>query len=1482
MQANSIRSSSNDSSRLPSDDENDDHDDASTGARAPRLREQVTDADNSKAEQHDDDAWNAGSDAASLEALCTQLSDTRFDQPKSWQKCFRTLAHCRPAAARAAHAQPPTKWLGALAQTLVRFLEEFERHVQSGVIDLHVAGSEASVIICNGLGMLSELVDCRQYSAAAQKPLRALAMRLCPKLVAGVIKSGVAMDRDSVAATLALLTWFSRGLKARLLQRDAAVIRDAFRNALEQMPAWAEKPAAHGLDAQLLASCFVHLNTMRQFELLPLEGEGRKVRQARERMQSALKALCCAVPQLPTNSGVTNANICNNLKDSLDAGLLPQQSHGWLMPVVGLLMQRMLQTSREDLLARGGQVLANYGNFLRMLYELDCHEQPAFIGCAIVYRQACAQLIETLRRPDFRLDGDTGQSLANLMSFVKAMARREARESEKRKPQGEDGEQRRALLKAAARQLLMLAQAQDGKRLSPASISGLLSAISYLWASRIGAADSCRALTQELLAAIPDCEHGRWDDAATALCLRAIVEAQRMHPASASTSTSASIQASQLAFLHLLNLLQKHGVTDETHKLYCLQALSLGLQQKWATESTAAWRNGLKRLLDWKDAREPGAKDLEAAIARLAHREEAAPVALETTGEAPAPQPLPGEVGWTPPGGKLATLSSAPALQPEGAAAKRSTTYRAPAETTAGLFEPGNNCAPVVSSSVASVPSTAVRTGDAARAEVHNAPVDPFTRWFELASGERSDAATLQAMKALLKEKPALIHALDGAGNSALYYLIVGGKREAMAWLLEQPDFALGMPLEAFRSRIDAGLFGSRNWTMPGWSRPCSTWTMARWPSISVRRATAPCCSPLAPDASFEAEKPTPAPDRKPPPGKASAAPTTKRSEADLLNDAYAHEDVAAMRRLLRTPAGKDWARKQSDSGHNRLMRAAFEGKARVVEVLLEVDNGRLAEEFSLHGSSALLIAAAAGHVSVAKLLLKLNNGRLARQKSTVDGSNALMMAAVRGQIPCVKVLLAWNGGQLATPGELAKGGENALIFAAEAGHAEVVKVLLGYREGELAEVVTKQGHSAMTLAAEYGHAEVVRVLLGWKQGGLATYPNAQGYTPLLLAAREGHVGTLEVLLKSPNGDVLTKFCQNDRKNALMLAAENGHVAALRTLLAAGIDPRARTDNGETALMLAAKNGHVDVLETLLQAGGAELAHQQLEDGHNALSLAIQHGQIDAYTCLSRFDPTLVASALKDAVREQLGIPLRKERSERTNINSSQDASRSSVYAQDGYSPQLSIFGIALETAIRANNLAEVNKLVNESSFEEMLVHEVERGKSPLQLAVQLRRLDIMRVLLKKTAWNLLVEDSYGPAPFQTAVENRDAAMLKLILDRIPGGQLRFILGEFPERGIGLALQNGDLACFSLMLEHAQRAMRSQQFIWLLRKMARPPRDAAHAAVLAMLDVKQAFVEAKRVNGERKADLKRVRFALEQEIAAMHRVISEANNGVRN
>ena len=244
----------------------------------------------------DEDDTAAAHEAHTLDSLRQLLVDTPAGDLPAVQACFEDLAYYRETVAGAAQRKPPAAGLAGLGARLQALIEQFERQVRGGVIDLKIAGPTVAAAICSGLGVLPAILDAGLLSKTAKGELGKTVAQLTRALTVAVTGAPGEPDRQHTDDMLALLTWLSRGLKAGLLMSDDRALRDAFGAALDRMPEWTSAPGPSGLDGYTLASCFVQVNTIRQFALLHLDGDGQGAQANRQRLQGVMRGLCLALP----------------------------------------------------------------------------------------------------------------------------------------------------------------------------------------------------------------------------------------------------------------------------------------------------------------------------------------------------------------------------------------------------------------------------------------------------------------------------------------------------------------------------------------------------------------------------------------------------------------------------------------------------------------------------------------------------------------------------------------------------------------------------------------------------------------------------------------------------------------------------------------------------------------------------------------------------------------------------------------------------------------------------------------------------------------------------------------------------------------------------------------------------------------------------------------------------------------------------------
>jgi len=196
------------------------------------------------------------------------------------------------------------------------------------------------------------------------------------------------------------------------------------------------------------------------------------------------------------------------------------------------------------------------------------------------------------------------------------------------------------------------------------------------------------------------------------------------------------------------------------------------------------------------------------------------------------------------------------------------------------------------------------------------------------------------------------------------------------------------------------------------------------------------------------------------------------------------------------------------------------------------------------------------------------------------DGITPLHEAAKEGLINIVNLLI--DAGM--NPSVLDKNGRNALHYAAEKGHCEVVELLLTRVDPWLRDAA---GLMPLELALENQFYETVKI---FKQL-VSCAANL-----LQFAACVGDVKYVQHLLAT---DIDKDFRNADGFTALHLASERGLIDVVNALLAAGLDPNAKSSRGTVSLLLAVENAarpttpghlhfardHVAVIKALVHAG---------------------------------------------------------------------------------------------------------------------------------------------------------------------------------------------------------------------------------------------------------------------------------------------------------
>lgn len=299
-------------------------------------------------------------------------------------------------------------------------------------------------------------------------------------------------------------------------------------------------------------------------------------------------------------------------------------------------------------------------------------------------------------------------------------------------------------------------------------------------------------------------------------------------------------------------------------------------------------------------------------------------------------------------------------------------------------------------------------------------------------------------------------------------------------------------------------------------------------------------------------------------------------------------------------PAPVAWA--SPGDADRRLLTAAARGDLDAVQKALKESVNVEAREAD--GATALMMAALSGHPDVISALLD----RGANPNATNDaGATALMWGVERldsvealvnrgavvnartefGQTPLmiacgsdasseVARFLIQRGAEV---NATSKSGFTPLLAAIAGGDAGLVELLL--KRGANPRAANKAGWTPLHASAAMGDLRSVERLLAM---GVAANPRVKGFnnaTPLMWAAAQGATNVVRRLVKS--GAAVNAHETFHGGTALIWAASRqpGSPETVQVLLAAGANPRARDEDGDTALRWAVRQGNPEVMRLL-------------------------------------------------------------------------------------------------------------------------------------------------------------------------------------------------------------------------------------------------------------------------------------------------------------
>ncbi len=218
------------------------------------------------------------------------------------------------------------------------------------------------------------------------------------------------------------------------------------------------------------------------------------------------------------------------------------------------------------------------------------------------------------------------------------------------------------------------------------------------------------------------------------------------------------------------------------------------------------------------------------------------------------------------------------------------------------------------------------------------------------------------------------------------------------------------------------------------------------------------------------------------------------------------------------------------------------------------------------------------------------NAGRLINARN-LAGKTALHEASRAGSIEFIRMLV-FSGADINAIDET---GKTALTDAIQMNQTDAIKALLEQKASPVMQDM--YGRNAFHEAVEFSSLEVITLLRN--AGGNPMARDSFGKTPLSLSFKKSPETVLAVLGRDTN------IVDSDGNTPLHIAvSEHGSSEMLTSLISGGYPVNNRNRTGSTALLLAVKSGSADNARILLAAGADPFATDNV--GESAVSIALE------------------------------------------------------------------------------------------------------------------------------------------------------------------------------------------------------------------------------------------------------------------------------------
>ncbi len=1075
--------------------------------------------------------------------------------------------------------------------------------------------------LCMGLSALAAPLPGPLLTGAQCQAARPLLTSLSNKLAAQLSAQFEHQVAD-VGLLLNCLNWFSRALKADLLQADQPAVAALFQSALAPMHRWSELGNAAHMNSRQLAKCLVQLNTMIRQKLIDTDPASPDGSANRSAWIGCVHHLCRHFLShdqwLPQCSGVELINVTNTLKDGLDLGLLDARDPALRQSFDHIAARIRTQTFSGP---GGMTTLSNCGNFLRCLFEHKLLGGPdSSTGEAV--RFLVSEIGRLHQHGEF--PGHQAQALVNLASFLKAADRWLSGQS---RATGEDVWS--PLANATDSLIAVLYRQGAGERQwmqSPQSGSALLWALQHLAQRglvRGQAVPRQQTLVGQLLEAIPRWQANAQHSPSILQSLRALMSLANGKAAQPDLPQTAVFRQALSSLLDQLQQSPPAQLSDD-ERLASLQAVRTAVTL--GVLSLDDVQPLLQRLL--KTTAPVDLARLEQAIAAYGEPMERvepsgepapAPVAIAVSDQNPVPAH--GATYWTDQhapqpasavsDGRRAQAGNDDWITPRPIASPSAVALASIDATLPTLVSrPADNdpdSSLATTKKVRAAPAGPVQAKPAAAANKENSGASLAQiqkEWFTLVT--RGDAKALPRLQQLADSHPGLLNQKSPGkkGQVALFYALTHGRKDIVAWLVAHERQRLDIDLGAFLldaidqigmiekrhvaairllidaavKRYDQKISDAHAQQMPD-AQPLSRRALLERRAVVFSDAQKTALSQSAPLAPLFEEYKLILPNRL---ASGTVLPATRPAAANTL------VRPIATRALPLAPT--------TTQGLTPLMEAAKAGDTEAVKAILGAARNKdeLAQARLKNGSTALIIAAANGDdQTVTAILEGVTDKDTLAQMQDSWGMTALMRAAIGGQADTAAAILNAVRDKDGLAQMRDKTGMTALLSAALSDRAAAATALLNGVEHKdaLAQMTDKNRLTALSCATLFGHVASVDAILDGVEhkDALVQVRDVHGTNALMHAATASRVDLVQKILTAVDDkDTLAQMFDGGGTTALMRSVSAGSIesamAILNNVSKKHELAQQRDTLGLTAAMKAVTQGHPAIAAAISDA----------------------------------------------------------------------------------------------------------------------------------------------------------------------------------------------------------------------------------------------------------------------------------------------------------